>query len=114
MTWLTVRGSSESNPVVLHGVAAVPGDKSISHRALMLGALADGTGRIEGFLPSSFPTMIHATGKRTMMQTSRTTLDFMIFLTVFNRLKIAFLFYKLLIITAKKTVIKDCFPFFVS
>ena len=52
MTWLTVRGSSESNPIVLHGVAAVPGDKSISHRALMLGALADGTGRIEGFLPS--------------------------------------------------------------
>jgi len=52
MTWLRVRGPSESNPVVLHGFAAVPGDKSISHRALMLGALADGTGRIEGFLPS--------------------------------------------------------------
>jgi len=49
-----------------------------------------------------------------MMQASRINLDFMIFLTVFNRLKIAFLFYKLLIITAKKTVIKDCFPFFVS
>lgn len=52
MTWLTVRGSSESGPIVLHGAAAVPGDKSISHRALMLGALAEGTGRIEGFLPS--------------------------------------------------------------
>jgi len=52
MTWLTIRGPSESHHVVLHGVAAVPGDKSISHRALMLGALAEGTGRIEGFLPS--------------------------------------------------------------
>ncbi|MDX1517914.1 MAG: 3-phosphoshikimate 1-carboxyvinyltransferase [Woeseiaceae bacterium] len=28
----------------------VPGDKSISHRALMLGSLADGTSRIRGFL----------------------------------------------------------------
>jgi len=58
--------------------------------------------------------MIHATGKRTMMQISRINLDFMIFIIVFNRLNIAFLFYKLLIITVKKTVIKDCFPFFVS
>jgi len=49
-----------------------------------------------------------------MMQTSRTNLDFMIFLIVFNRLKISFLFYKLLIITTKRAVIKDCFPFFVS
>jgi 3-phosphoshikimate 1-carboxyvinyltransferase len=32
------------------GTVLVPGDKSISHRALMLGAIADGTGRIEGFL----------------------------------------------------------------
>lgn len=34
----------------LNGVARVPGDKSISHRAIMLGALADGTTRISGFL----------------------------------------------------------------
>ena len=34
----------------LHGVLDVPGDKSISHRAIMLAALADGTSRIEGFL----------------------------------------------------------------
>jgi 3-phosphoshikimate 1-carboxyvinyltransferase len=30
----------------------VPGDKSISHRALLLGALASGVCRVEGFLPS--------------------------------------------------------------
>jgi 3-phosphoshikimate 1-carboxyvinyltransferase len=32
------------------GALRVPGDKSISHRAVMLAALADGTSRIEGFL----------------------------------------------------------------
>jgi 3-phosphoshikimate 1-carboxyvinyltransferase len=32
------------------GSVAVPGDKSISHRALMLGAVADGTTDIRGFL----------------------------------------------------------------
>ena len=36
----------------LRGVIRVPGDKSISHRALMLGALADGSSRVSGFLPS--------------------------------------------------------------
>jgi 3-phosphoshikimate 1-carboxyvinyltransferase len=35
----------------LRGSVRVPGDKSISHRALLLGALADGTSRVEGFLP---------------------------------------------------------------
>jgi 3-phosphoshikimate 1-carboxyvinyltransferase len=34
----------------LSGEARVPGDKSISHRAIMLGALADGTTRVTGFL----------------------------------------------------------------
>ncbi|MGA9421680.1 MAG: 3-phosphoshikimate 1-carboxyvinyltransferase, partial [Rhodanobacteraceae bacterium] len=34
----------------LHGEMLMPGDKSISHRALMLGALAEGTTRIDGFL----------------------------------------------------------------
>ncbi len=34
----------------LHGSVRVPGDKSVSHRALMLGALADGTSHIRGFL----------------------------------------------------------------
>lgn len=34
----------------LHGVVHVPGDKSVSHRAMMLGALADGRSRVSGFL----------------------------------------------------------------
>ena len=35
---------------VLTGEMRVPGDKSISHRSIMLGALAQGTSRISGFL----------------------------------------------------------------
>ena len=34
----------------VHGEITVPGDKSISHRAVMLGAIADGTTHIRGFL----------------------------------------------------------------
>jgi 3-phosphoshikimate 1-carboxyvinyltransferase len=34
----------------LRGTIRVPGDKSISHRAIMLSALADGTSQIRGFL----------------------------------------------------------------
>ena len=34
----------------LSGSVRVPGDKSVSHRAVMLGAIADGTTRIRGFL----------------------------------------------------------------
>jgi 3-phosphoshikimate 1-carboxyvinyltransferase len=34
----------------LRGEICVPGDKSISHRAIMLSALAEGTSRITGFL----------------------------------------------------------------
>ena len=34
----------------LRGELAVPGDKSISHRSVMLGAIADGTTQIRGFL----------------------------------------------------------------
>lgn len=34
----------------LRGSVRVPGDKSVSHRAIMLGALAEGTTRISGFL----------------------------------------------------------------
>lgn len=44
MNW-TVKPSS-----TLHGVVSVPGDKSISHRALMHAALARGASRIENFL----------------------------------------------------------------
>src|SRR5688572_15573051 len=36
----------------LAGIAAIPGDKSCSHRALILGALADGETRITGLLES--------------------------------------------------------------
>lgn len=34
----------------LQGVLTVPGDKSISHRSIMLGALAEGTTEVHGFL----------------------------------------------------------------
>jgi len=34
----------------LQGDLTIPGDKSISHRSIMLAALADGTSRINGFL----------------------------------------------------------------
>jgi len=37
----------------LCGRLCVPGDKSISHRTLLLGCLASGDSRIEGFLPSA-------------------------------------------------------------
>lgn len=37
----------------LCGCVSVPGDKSISHRALLLGAIADGTSRVENFLPAA-------------------------------------------------------------
>ncbi|WZY01692.1 3-phosphoshikimate 1-carboxyvinyltransferase [Bacillus sp. FSL W7-1360] len=36
----------------LRGAITVPGDKSISHRAVMFGAIAEGVTTIEGFLPS--------------------------------------------------------------
>lgn len=38
--------------VALRGDIAVPGDKSISHRALLLGALADGVSEVRGLLRS--------------------------------------------------------------
>ncbi len=41
-----------SKAPALCGEVHVPGDKSISHRSLLLGALAEGESRIEGFLPS--------------------------------------------------------------
>lgn len=46
MTSLTCLQSS-----ALQGSIDVPGDKSISHRAVMLGAIAQGTTTISGFLP---------------------------------------------------------------
>lgn len=38
-------------PKTLYGLTKIPGDKSISHRAVMLGALAQGDTYIENFLP---------------------------------------------------------------
>ena len=37
----------------LRGTLTVPGDKSISHRSVMLGAISEGTTRIRGFLKSA-------------------------------------------------------------
>ncbi len=47
-TKLTIRRSN-----ALSGRLKVPGDKSISHRTLLLGCLADGQSRVQGFLPSN-------------------------------------------------------------
>ena len=38
------------NKTGLHGTIRVPGDKSISHRSIMFGSLAEGTSHISGFL----------------------------------------------------------------
>jgi 3-phosphoshikimate 1-carboxyvinyltransferase len=48
---LSVRLDWSSRPGrPLHGSVRVPGDKSVSHRALMLAAIAEGASRIRGFL----------------------------------------------------------------
>ena len=41
--------------VNLKGKVKVPGDKSISHRALIIGSIAEGETTIEGFLHSEDP-----------------------------------------------------------
>lgn len=46
---LTIRGGVPA----LVGQVEVPGDKSISHRAAMLGAIGEGTTRIRNFLPAN-------------------------------------------------------------
>ena len=45
---LTVRASGP-----LRGRMRIPGDKSISHRALLLGAIAEGATKVENFLPAA-------------------------------------------------------------
>lgn len=50
-SYLIRPGASPGGPD--RGRLAVPGDKSISHRAVMLGAIAQGTTRIRGFLESA-------------------------------------------------------------
>ncbi|MEM7495638.1 MAG: 3-phosphoshikimate 1-carboxyvinyltransferase [Myxococcota bacterium] len=47
MKTLRIRGGA-----CLQGTAAVPGDKSISHRAVILASLATGTSTIRGFVPA--------------------------------------------------------------
>ena len=64
----------------LTGKVRVPGDKSMSHRAVMLGALADGVTKIEGFLPGddNFATaaMFEAMGaKVTWLNKEKTALE---------------------------------------
>jgi len=48
LTFLAGNGGVKGGPVT--GRIRVPGDKSISHRSIMLGAIADGETQIEGFL----------------------------------------------------------------
>ncbi len=44
VAWIASRGGP------LLGAVVVPGDKSVSHRAIMLGAIAEGVTRVDGFL----------------------------------------------------------------
>ena len=46
----TIKGGNN-----LKGKVKVPGDKSISHRALIIGSIAEGETTIEGFLHSEDP-----------------------------------------------------------
>ena len=41
--------------ITVQGTIAIPGDKSISHRALMLGAIAEGETIVEGLLLGEDP-----------------------------------------------------------
>lgn len=50
--WVQISPPSD---LTLRGAVAVPGDKSISHRALILGCLAQGITTITGILPSADP-----------------------------------------------------------
>ena len=47
--------TSLSGGASLRGTVRVPGDKSISHRSLLFGAIAEGTTTIEGLLPAEDP-----------------------------------------------------------
>lgn len=48
----------------LQGTVSIPGDKSISHRAIMLGAIAEGTTEIDGFLDGADCTATIAAFRR--------------------------------------------------
>lgn len=47
-----LKGSTCSSKVPLRGTIRLPGDKSITHRAVILSALGEGTAEIVGYLPS--------------------------------------------------------------
>ena len=47
-----MRSYTAAPSVAVSGTIAVPGDKSVSHRSLLLSGIATGTSHIEGFLPS--------------------------------------------------------------
>ena len=48
-----------SNSGPLKGSIKVPGDKSISHRSIMLGSIAEGVTRVSGFLEGEDLSLIH-------------------------------------------------------
>jgi 3-phosphoshikimate 1-carboxyvinyltransferase len=53
LTQVAAARNFEARPVAgVHGIATVPGDKSISHRALMLSGIAEGRSEVSGFLAS--------------------------------------------------------------
>jgi 3-phosphoshikimate 1-carboxyvinyltransferase len=66
--WSSARYYTAQPVTQVAGEITVPGDKSISHRALMLGGIAEGTTRIRGFLASEdcLATLaaLHALGVR--------------------------------------------------
>src|SRR5271170_4007017 len=47
-----MRGFEAHPSLRVSGIMAVPGDKSISHRALMLSGIAEGVSEVKGFLAS--------------------------------------------------------------
>ncbi len=51
----SLRTLRSSDGISLSGSVRVPGDKSISHRALLFGSIAEGLTTIEGILPSEDP-----------------------------------------------------------
>ena len=53
MSELSAGGFFAPVPQGLRGCIRVPGDKSVSHRAVLLGAVNDGPVSVEGFLRSA-------------------------------------------------------------
>jgi 3-phosphoshikimate 1-carboxyvinyltransferase len=47
-----MRSYTAARSAAVSGAVTVPGDKSVSHRSLLLSAIATGTSEIDGFLPS--------------------------------------------------------------